>query len=430
MATTKKTTAPRKPTSASPASPVKKAVKGRAKPVTRSAPQKTKAAPKTDSMTDSQDDQLLIEYPEEPQESEDDLVGQVSLREAVINNTDWTVESINLQIDKGTVDLQPSFQRRGAWDRRRKSRLIESLIVGMPVPNLVLAEQRDHRGRFIVIDGKQRLLSIREFISGEYKLTGLDLRPDLNQCLFDELDSQDREAFENSTIRTSLIKGWTDEKFLWAAFYRLNVGSLPLSPQELRRALIGGKLLEQIEEYLVTSTAYQAVFGTALDKRMRDSELVLRFLAFDRDLSSYRGDFRRFLDDTTQYYEQDWRSRRPEALAGLARLDRVLETSYFIFEENAFKKWKKFGFERIVNRAVFDCVARYFAEEKIASAARKRREAVIDAYMYVCSIPEFRDAIERTTKTNAATEARLRIWGEQLATVLGKKFDQAGLRIG
>ena len=233
----------------------------------------------------------LMHFPDNQQEDEDDLP-KVSFKDAVVTNTDWTIESINLQMAKGTIDLQPSFQRRGAWDETRKSRLIESIIVGMPVPNIALAENKEHRGRFIVIDGKQRLLAIQEFMKDAYKLRGLDLRGDLNGHVFSTLTRDDRELFENSTLRAGLIKNWKDENFLYAAFYRLNVGSLPLSPQELRKALIGGKLIDAIEDYLRKSADFQAIFGVGLDKRMRDSELVLRFLAFDRDFESYRGDSR------------------------------------------------------------------------------------------------------------------------------------------
>ena len=192
--------------------------------------------------------------PDDQQEDENDLGGQISFKDAVVLNADWTIETINLQIKKGNIDLQPGFQRRVAWDDTRKSRLLESIVVGMPVPNIVLAENKDHRGRFIVIDGKQRLVAISEFLNGEYKLKGLDIRNDLNEKFFTELPTEDREYLENATLRSTLIRNWKDQKFLYAIFFRLNSGSLPLSPQELRKALIGGNLLDAIEKYLLGLT--------------------------------------------------------------------------------------------------------------------------------------------------------------------------------
>ncbi|MGT0196919.1 DUF262 domain-containing protein [Burkholderia pyrrocinia] len=373
-------------------------------------------------------EELKLYIPDDQQEDEDDLP-KVSFKDAVITNADWTIESINLQIQKGNIDLQPSFQRRGAWDETRKSRLIESIIVNMPVPNITLAENKDHRGRFIVIDGKQRLLAIQEFMQDGYRLRGLDLRPDLNGLAFSGLATADRESFENSTLRSTLIKNWQDENFLYATFYRLNVGSLPLSPQELRKALIGGKLIDAIEEYLQSSKPFHAIFGAGLDKRMRDSELVLRFIAFDGNVISYRGDFKAYLDETTRYYESEWDGRVGELRQRLQRLDLALETSVEIFGEYAFRKWLGSRYERVMNRAIFDCVIRYFAEGHTSAAAVTNKDNVVQKFQEVCGNEAFRNAIEKSTKTQEATRNRLTIWGQALSAVIGKQFNQDEMRI-
>ncbi|RQM44063.1 DUF262 domain-containing protein [Paraburkholderia bannensis] len=374
-------------------------------------------------------EELGLYIPDDQQEDEDDLP-KVSFKDAVITNADWTIESINLQIQKGNIDLQPSFQRRGAWDETRKSRLIESIIVNMPVPNITLAENKDHRGRFIVIDGKQRLLAIQEFMQDGFRLRGLDLRPDLNGHAFSGLATVDRESFENSTLRSTLIKNWQDENFLYATFYRLNVGSLPLSPQELRKALIGGKLIDAIEEYLQGSKPFHAIFGAGLDKRMRDSELVLRFIAFDGNVISYRGDFKAYLDETTRYYESEWEMHKDELRERLERLDLALKTSVEIFGEYAFRKWLGSRYERVMNRAIFDCIVRYFAEGSTSQAAVANKDNVIQKFQEVCGNEAFRNAIEKSTKTQEATRNRLTIWGEALSAVIGKPFDLKEMRIG
>ncbi|MBQ8133912.1 MAG: DUF262 domain-containing protein [Clostridia bacterium] len=89
--------------------------------------------------------------------------------QAVIWGTDWTTETINNQLVKGNIDLNPSFQRRDAWDNGEKSRLIESLMLGLPVPPIILAENKGKKNSYIVIDGKQRLLSIRRFFTESQK---------------------------------------------------------------------------------------------------------------------------------------------------------------------------------------------------------------------------------------------------------------------
>lgn len=371
----------------------------------------------------------FLAIPDNQQEDEDDLPKAVSFKDAVVMNADWTIETIDSQIKKGNIDLQPGFQRRAAWDDVRKSRLIESVIVGMPVPNIVLAENKEHRGRFIVIDGKQRLLSINEFIRGSYSLSGLDMRGDLNNKTYADLPDADKEYLDNSTIRATVIKNWGDEDFLYAIFFRLNSGSLPLSPQELRKALIGGKLLESIEGYLIGSNSFHQSFGDSLDKRMRDSELVLRFIAYDRALTEYRGDFKRFLDDATRFYELEWDMRHAEVSGQFDRLDAALATSREIFGRDSFKKWLGGKYERVINRAIFDCITRFFAEPDIAKAAVDRKDAVITQFQELCLTPEFKDAVEKTPKTVGATTSRIELWGERLAGVIGRKFDKATFRI-
>jgi hypothetical protein len=375
-------------------------------------------------------DDLSSNIPDDQQEDEDDLPKNVSFKDAVVMNADWTIETIDNQINKGNIDLQPGFQRRAAWDDTRKSRLIESIIVGMPVPNIVLAENKEHRGRFLVIDGKQRLLSINEFVKGAFKLRGLDMRSDLNDKTYVDLPQNDKEYLDNSTLRATVIKNWSDEDFLYATFYRLNSGSLPLSPQELRKALIGGKLLESIENYLIESKEFHVIFGQGLDKRMRDSELVLRFIAYDRDLVGYRGDFKQFLDETTRHYELSWDARAQDVEAKFLRLDEALKAANAIFGRDCFKKWLGDKYERVINRAIFDCIARFFAEPDIAQLAMTRRDKVVEHFHALCLEPAFKDAVEKTPKTVGATTSRIALWGRSLSRVLGKNYDETTFRIG
>lgn len=80
--------------------------------------------------------------PDSQQEDEGDLSDNISFKEAIVMNTDWTIDTLNNQITKGNIDLQPSFQRRSAWDDIRKSKLIESMIVGIPVPSIVFSRKQ------------------------------------------------------------------------------------------------------------------------------------------------------------------------------------------------------------------------------------------------------------------------------------------------
>jgi len=93
-----------------------------------------------------------------------DDVQPINYDEVVVYSRDWTVETITNQIGQGNIDLNPRFQRRNAWNDQKRSRLIESLIVGIPIPEIVLAEDTEKRKAFLVIDGKQRLLTIAGYI--------------------------------------------------------------------------------------------------------------------------------------------------------------------------------------------------------------------------------------------------------------------------
>lgn len=95
------------------------------------------------------------------QESSEDIAIQLEdIQQAVVWGTDWTAGTIVSQIEKGFIDLKPKFQRREAWDDKRKSLFIESLVLGLPIPQIILAERKEKRGTYIVIDGKQRLISL------------------------------------------------------------------------------------------------------------------------------------------------------------------------------------------------------------------------------------------------------------------------------
>lgn len=380
-----------------------------------------------DNLEPMDEDAIL---PDSQQEDEGDLSGNISFKEAIVMNTDWTIDTLNNQITKGNIDLQPSFQRRSAWDDIRKSKLIESMIVGIPVPSIVLAENKERKGRFIVIDGKQRLVSINDFYKGGFKLKKLEIRPDLNNKSYSELPEEDREFLDNNTFRSTLIRNWVDDDFLYTIFYRLNSGSLALSPQELRKALIGGSLLNYIEDYLLSSVSFKKVFGEKLDKRMRDSELVLRFISYELHVNDYAGNLKAFLDTLVTEFESDWDNKKATVDILFERLDLAIDTAYAIFGKNAFKKWTVEGrYEKTINRAVFDAVARFFGEQHVADAAIANKDLLIDVYNKTCINPDFKNAVEKTTKTRGAVDTRINIWGYELAKTLGMQYDPNEKRV-
>jgi hypothetical protein len=158
-------------------------------------------------------------------EGEDDLrkIDLQRLNEAVVASTDWTAETIVRQLDRGNIDLDPAFQRRDAWTPAPKSKFIESLILGLPIPQLVLAESKTQKNSYIIMDGKERLLSLRQFSAKKedrrYKplvLENLEVRFDLEGITLEQMENdpahaETLRAFQNQTIRTVVIKGWPNE---------------------------------------------------------------------------------------------------------------------------------------------------------------------------------------------------------------------------
>ena len=353
---------------------------------------------------------------------------------AVVTSTDWTVETILSQLKRGNIELSPRFQRREAWVDSRKATFIESLFLGLPVPQIVLAERRDRRGSYIVIDGKQRLLSIRRFgveDSNEgfapLTLAGLKNKWNLNGHTWVSLKEdprfeEDIIAYENQTIRTVVVRNWPDDSFLYLVFLRLNTGSVPLSPQELRQALNPGPFTDYAEEHSSDSESIKKALGlTNPDFRMRDVEILIRFLAFVDSIDTYNGNLKDFLDSLCKRFNEEWGTREQEIRKLAKECDHAIETTIDIFASSAFKRWRTpNGFENRFNRAVFDIMTYYFRDTEIGKLASQNRERVINGFKDLCTTDDlFNEALQSTTKSISATFHRLRKWGETLQTILG-----------
>ncbi|MFD1797053.1 DUF262 domain-containing protein [Paracoccus aurantiacus] len=241
------------------------------------------------------------------------------LSSIVVYSRDWTVETIISQIQQGNIDLDPAFQRRNAWNDHKRSKLIESLISGLPVPQIVLAEDQAKKGSFIVIDGKQRLLAISGFVDPDKfpywksdKLKGLTTRPDLDGVNMRDLSSQinyetEHRQFLNADIRCTIITGYKSEQVLYDIFYRLNSASVPLSSQELRQVLNRGAFSELIMTETNRVIPLHEVMGlSGPDPRLRDAEILLRYIALCTRGNEYRGNLSAFLTDTLRYGNENW----------------------------------------------------------------------------------------------------------------------------
>lgn len=356
----------------------------------------------------------------------------------VVSGSDWTTATILDQIVRGNIQLNPRFQRRDAWKIPRKSKFIESIILGFPIPHIVLAYNEKERGKFIVLDGKQRLLTILQFYgksetkNNSFVLKGLEFRPDLNGYKYEEikedfLKNDVLDLLDNQPIRTTLIRNWKSDSLLYQIFLRLNVENTPLFPQELRQALHPGDFINFLDDHSLNSLALRKVLKSqSPDVRMRDVELLLRYVAFHYFLSEYRGQFKAFLDMTCEKLNKNWSQKYDDIKNVISQFDEAVQTTINIFgEENISRPWlitdNKYGKR---NTAVLDVMVFYFSDERIRESAEKNTEQVVNTFKELCSSnDQFREALGATRNTTYATHTRLSLWGKALLKVLDVKFN-------
>jgi hypothetical protein len=259
----------------------------------------------------------------------------------------YPVKSIKSMIEGGDYKLNPEYQRRKRWDNGRKSRLIESFIMNVPLPPIFLYEY-DY-SKFEVMDGLQRLTSIVDYYSGNFALDGLEYWKELNGKKYDKLPVEIQKGIDRRYISSIILLEETAktpeeaEKLKQIVFERLNSGGEKLTPQETRNALYNGKFNQlclklskndkfrkmwQIplesdgEEKLLISDAY---------RKMDDVELVLRFFAY-RFLDKFSGTIEDFLDE---YLKQA--NEFPDST--LLELEKLfiqgIEITYKIFDKEA-----------------------------------------------------------------------------------------------
>ena len=341
--------------------------------------------------------------------------------QAVIWGTDWTTETMARQLEKGNIDLNPSFQRRDAWSEQEKSRLIESLMLGFPVPPIILAENKQKKNSYLVIDGKQRLLSIRRFYSNvsekefkaknlkekdafkQLKLKGLDILKDFNGKTYSQMQVENTEYInnlDNQSIRTIVIKNWPDEAFLYTVFLRLNTGSKKLSPQELRQALKPGAFLNFLDDETANSTAIKDMLNNkGADPRMKDIELALRFFAFKCFPDKYKGNLKEFLDYTCENLNGNWEAKEYIIRDLFAELEKSIVFLKDLFAPDAaFSRYTDGKCNGRFNRSIYEILTYYFSIKEVRIAVEKKQEEFVNKFVELNDDQEFVYAVSNTTK--------------------------------
>lgn len=194
------------------------------------------------------------------------------------------VDRLLKKFEIGELNLNPDFQRNEVWQIRQKSRLIESILIKIPIPSFYI-DARDE-SNWIVIDGLQRLSTIIRYMKNEYALKDLEFLQELEGKKFSQLDRNFQRRIEDFKLTLYLIRPNTPEEIALNIFTRINTLGEPLTQQEVRHAIFNGKSTKLLQE-LANSQEFKETINPspAMQKRMNDRELILRLLAFK--LTSY-----------------------------------------------------------------------------------------------------------------------------------------------
>ena len=181
------------------------------------------------------------------------------------------------------IILQPEFQRNEVWKCEAQSRLIESLLIRIPIPAFYMDATNDEK--WLVVDGQQRLSTLRQFVidksDTKLRLTGLEfLGRELDGSSFDELERPLQRRIKETNVTVYLIEKGTPAEVKLNVFKRINTGGLPLSAQEIRHALNGSNVNNLLKELASSQEFLQATGESIQPKRMEDREFVIRFFAF------------------------------------------------------------------------------------------------------------------------------------------------------
>jgi len=346
---------------------------------------------------------------------QDDDVDELSRpnKDLVVYSRDWTVQTIISQIEQGNIDLNPSFQRRNAWKDDKRLRLIESLLLKYPVPEIVLAERSDKKRSFIVIDGKQRLQTIAGlYLSETYNIWNENKfgysknipelsKVALNDFLTGKAYSDLKRELDNSDIRCTIISNYDNEDILYDIFYRLNTGSTPLSSQELRQVLNKGGFSEYLISLTNTNLPVHKVLDIEkADDRLMDVDLVLRTLAFYTNGYNYRGSQKLFLDNYVNALNQDWQNKICETDRNVNEIMNSIDfLSNIINYINIGRKISNNAFDWRFNKMLFEVQVLYSTRMKNPLINPATISHYKEGLEILLSDPEFSSSIESSTKT-------------------------------
>lgn len=294
-----------------------------------------------------------IEYEPENQENLE-ITEPFNPTDIDIKTKNPPIGSLMTRLDHNEINLTPDFQRKGGiWKVEQKSRLIESLLLNIPLPVFYVAADKDDQ--WLVVDGLQRMTTLNQFIREQgFSLTNLEFLKKFEGKKYADLPRPMQRRILEAEPVFHIIQPGTPKDVTRTIFKRINTGGLPLSHQEIRHALYQGESTRFLQELADSEAFKKATDNSIQDDRMADREFVLRYLAFNiNGVDAYRiNDLDKFLSETMELLNQ---TLQDKARADDYRADfkRAMEIAYKVFGNQAFRKPSD-GRRAPVNKALFE----------------------------------------------------------------------------
>lgn len=298
-----------------------------------------------------------------------------------VDTKTFSIDMINDMINEGEIDLSPDFQRGFVWtDITRKSRLIESLLLRIPVPVFYFAQDED--GMFQVVDGVQRLTVINSFMKNEFRLKNLEYLTECNGKWFknekykenDSLDGVFTRRIKQTQLFVNIIDPQTPGRVKYDIFKRINTGGKALNAQEIRNCLASKKTRDLLRELSKSSNFLQATRGSISSTRMADEELVLRFIAFylidngKSPICEYKGGMDLLLDETVEILN----SADISLLVDIRKkFLTAMDNAFYLFGDRAFRK------ANYINKSLFLGVSRVLSKYTLEEIKEKNTEEIM-----------------------------------------------------
>lgn len=290
---------------------------------------------------------------------------------------DKGISDIITMIKANDIIINPEYQRNYIWNNKKASLFVESVLLNVPLPSIYVSEEDD--GKWSVIDGLQRLNSLRRFFNNEFKLTGLEVLNELNGLTYYKLNPKALRILGNGILRIILIFKESNPSIKYDIFMRLNRGSVTLSEQELRNCLHRGPFNDLLKELVQNQQFLDILRLKKPHKRMRDVELILRYFAISDEfkknqvkLRNYKGSMKEFLNE----YMKNQKSISQEKIKNFStRFEITIDKVYSVFGDRAFRRIDTEGnFDGTLNRAVADFIMSSFEKiDKTVLVSKKEK---------------------------------------------------------